>query len=198
MEGLRKTMLKGNPQLLPAARKMKDVEALLDSPFEYIVLLGGHLGQLKSIVDLAKQHGKNILLHADLIDGLNNDEYAAEFLCQSIRPAGLISTRASVVMCTKKNKLIAIQRLFLIDSDAIEHSYTLFERTQPDYIEVLPGIMPDMIHEVKERTGIPVIAGGLIRTSLHVRQALDAGAAAITTSRRELWTEWRNEEKPGE
>ena len=67
-------MLKGNPQLLPAARKMKDVEALLDSPFEYIVLLGGHLGQLKSIVDLAKQHGKNILLHADLIDGLNNDE----------------------------------------------------------------------------------------------------------------------------
>ncbi|MFC5653484.1 glycerol-3-phosphate responsive antiterminator [Paenibacillus solisilvae] len=188
-------MLKGNPQVLPAVRKIKDMEALLDSPFEYMVLLGGHLGQLKSMVDLARQNGKHILLHADLIDGLKNDEYAAEFLCQSIRPAGLISTRASVMKRTKQNKLIAIQRLFLIDSDAIEHSYALLEKTQPDYIEVLPGIMPTMIQEVKERTGIPVIAGGLIRTQQHIHDALGAGASAITTSRRELWTEWLKADK---
>ena len=181
------TLLPAGQHVLPAVRKLKDVEALLPLDFSHLVLLGGHLGQLKAIVDLAGQHGKKVLLHADLIDGLKNDEYAAEFLCQSIRPAGLISTRASVIAKTRQNGLIAIQRLFLIDSDALERSYSILEKHRPDYIEVLPGIMPEMIHEVKSRSGIPIIAGGLIRTEKHVRQALEAGASAVTTSRKELW-----------
>lgn len=173
--------------VLPAVRKLKDVESAAASSFQYMVLLGGHIGRLKHVVDLAGSHGKKVLIHADLIDGLKNDEYAAEFLCQSIKPAGLISTRASVIQRTKQNGLLAIQRLFLIDSDALERSYVLLEKSKPDYIEVLPGIMPSMIREVKERSGIPVIAGGFIRTAEQVQQALDAGADAITTSRKELW-----------
>ncbi len=181
------SLLLNGQDVLPAVHKLKDVEAVLASPFSYMVLLGGHLGQLKNIVDLADRHGKKVLLHADLIDGLKNDEFAAEFLCQSIRPAGIISTRTSVIGRTKQNGLIAIQRLFLIDSDALERSYTVLDKNRPDFIEVLPGVIPDMISEVKQRSGIPVIAGGLIRTQDHVRQALEAGASAITTSRKELW-----------
>lgn len=165
----------------------KDIEAVAQSSVSYMVLLGGHIGQLHSIVNFAKQHGKKIFLHADLIDGLKNDEYAADFLCQSIAPAGIISTRANVVMRAKQRGVIAIQRTFLLDSEALERSYRLLEKTKPDFIEVLPGIMPEMIAEVKENTGIPVIAGGLIRTKQHVDQALQAGAAAITTSRKQLW-----------
>lgn len=181
------SMLLNGQNVLPAVHKLKDVEAVLASPFSYMVLLGGHLGQLKHIVNLASQHNKKVLLHADLIDGLKNDEYAAEFLCQSIRPAGIISTRSSVIGRTKQNGLIAIQRLFLIDSDALERSYTVLDKNRPDFIEVLPGVIPDIISEVKQRSGIPIIAGGLIRTEAHVSQALEAGASAITTSRKELW-----------
>lgn len=181
------SLLLNGQNVLPAVHKLKDVEAVLASPFSYMVLLGGHLGQLKNIVDLANQHGKKVLLHADLIDGLKNDEYAAEFLCQSIRPAGIISTRSSVIGRTKQNGLIAIQRLFLIDSDALERSYTVLDKNRPDFIEVLPGVIPDIISEVKQRSGIPIIAGGLIRTQEHVKQAIEAGASAITTSRKELW-----------
>lgn len=181
----------GGQRVLPATNKLKDVEAILASPFSYMVLLGGHLGQLKPTVDLVKQYGKKVLLHADLIDGLKNDEYAAEYLCQTVQPAGIISTRASVISRTKKNGLIAIMRLFLIDSDAMERSYTMLEKQRPDFIEVLPGVIPDVITEVKERSGIPIIAGGLIRTDEHVQQALDAGATAITTSRKELWRNWK-------
>ena len=43
---------------------------------------------------------------------------------------------------------------------------------------------------------MPVIAGGLIRTAPHVRQAIEAGASAVTTSRRELWAEGEST-KPG-
>lgn len=177
-----------NQKVLPAVSKPKDVEAVLSTTYDYMVLLGGHLGQVKPLVDLAQERGKQVLLHADLIDGLKNDEYAAEFLCQSIKPAGLISTRSSVITRAKQNGLIAIQRLFLIDSEALLRSYKLLEKTRPDYIEVLPGIMPDIIREVKEESGIPIIAGGLIRTKEHVRDALEAGAEAITTSRKSLWT----------
>lgn len=177
-----------NQSVLPAVSKIKDVESVIASPLQHMVLLGGHIGQLKSVVDLAKAHNKQVFLHADLIDGLKNDEYAADFLCQTIQPAGIISTRASVVMRTKQRGLIAIQRMFLIDSDAMERSYRMIEKSSPDFIEVLPGIIPEAIQEVKQQTGIPVIAGGLIKTHQHIHKALDAGATAITTSRKELWT----------
>ena len=182
------TITLSEQKLIPAVKTAKELEIVLPMPFPYMILLGGHLAQLKSWVDLAGRHGKKVLLHADLVDGLKNDEYAAEFLCQVIRPAGLISTRTSVIQKTKQNKLIAVQRLFLIDSGALESSYAMFEKARPDYIEVLPGVIPIIIQEVKERTGIPVIAGGLIRSPADVEAALAAGAQAISTSRQPLWS----------
>ncbi|RED64860.1 glycerol-3-phosphate responsive antiterminator [Cohnella lupini] len=180
-------MLIKNQSVWPAVKTPKEMEAALSTPYAYLVLLGGHLGQLRNLVELAERHGKHVLLHADLVDGLKNDEYAAEYLCQHVRPAGLITTRSAVIQKTKQNKLIAIQRLFLIDTGALEKSYSLMEKMKPDFIEVLPGVIPHMIREVKERTGIPVIAGGLIRTEDDVKVALEAGATAVTTSKRELW-----------
>lgn len=83
--------------------------------------------------------------------------------------------------------MIAVQRLFLLDSLALETSYKVIERAQPDYLEVLPGIMPEIIKEVREQAQIPIIAGGLIRTKENVLQALEAGAEAVTTSNPDLW-----------
>jgi glycerol uptake operon antiterminator len=62
-----------------------------------------------------------------------------------------------------------------------------FRTTQPDFIEVLPGIMPKIIKEVHEKSGICILTGGLIRTVMDVENALSAGASAVTTSKKELW-----------
>ncbi|WP_017728729.1 glycerol-3-phosphate responsive antiterminator [Halalkalibacterium ligniniphilum] len=174
-------------QILPAARTAKELESFLDTDFHYIILLNSHVAQLRSLVRLVKSNGKELLLHADLVQGLRSDEYAAQFLAQDIRPKGLISTRKNVVLTAKKNKLLAVQRLFLLDSIALESSYKLLETTKPDLIEVLPGVMPHIITEVYEKTKIPIIAGGLIRTGNEVSAALKAGAVAVSTSRKELW-----------
>ncbi|AMA74437.1 MULTISPECIES: glycerol-3-phosphate responsive antiterminator [Aneurinibacillus] len=176
-----------NQKVLPAIRQMKDFELLLQSPFEYMVLLDSHIGQLKSIVETARRHNKKMLVHVDLIQGLRNDEYATEFLCREIKPAGVISTRKSAVLTAKKNKVLAVQRFFLLDTTALETSYRLVEQTQPDYIEVLPGVMPHIISEIYERVKIPVLAGGLIRTIRDAELALSGGAIAVTTSRKEIW-----------
>ncbi|MGM0877507.1 MAG: glycerol-3-phosphate responsive antiterminator [Bacillota bacterium] len=175
-------------KVLPAIKRMKDFEKVVNSDFEYLVMLDVHIAQLESIATYARSYGKKLLLHADLIKGLKNDEYSAEFLCQRVKPEGLISTRGGVLKTAKKNGVLAIQRIFLLDTIAVETSYKLAAKINPDFIEVLPGIvLPYLIEKVNHDTGIPVIAGGLIHKKEEVENVLAAGAKAVTTSREELW-----------
>ena len=174
-------------QILPASSNMKEFEDFLNSSYEIGVFLELHIAQLKHVDALAKQHGKKMIYHVDMIRGIRSDDYSTEYICQEFKPYGLISTNSNVILKAKQKGVLAIQRIFLLDSHALEKSYRLIERTQPDFIEVLPGAMPWMIKEVKERLQTPIYAGGLIRTSEDVKNALDAGAVAITTSRKSLW-----------
>lgn len=173
--------------VLPAIRKMKDFDKALETSHEIIVLLETRLSQLKSLVDYAKRANKKAFIHADLIQGLKADEYGMEFLIREVKPDGILSTRGNVISLAKKHKLVAIQRLFLLDSQALDHNLKLIERFQPDCVEVLPGLMPSIIEEVFQQTNIPVIAGGLIKSEEQVTAALDAGAIAVSTSKTDLW-----------
>jgi len=104
-----------------------------------------------------------------------------------VKPTGLISTKASVIIKAKQRGLVTVQRIFLLDSQALEKNLSIIERTKPDYIEVLPGAMPWIIKEIKDQINIPIFAGGFIRTVAEVEQALEAGATAITTTNVQLW-----------
>ncbi|EUJ24948.1 putative anti-terminator regulatory protein GlpP [Listeria grandensis FSL F6-0971] len=152
-----------------------------------MVMLETQVGQLKSLVQLAASGGKKVILHADLIHGLKNDEYAVDFLCQDVRPAGIISTRGNVILKAKQHKVLAIQRLFMLDSSAFTKGTALVQKVQPDYIELLPGILPTMVEKMTELLHIPVIAGGLITTQIQIDEILAANATAITTSQKSLW-----------
>lgn len=176
-----------NQKILPASSNMKEFEKFLKSTYEIGVFLDMHISQLKNVSQMAKAHNKKMIYHVDLIHGLKSDDYAVEYICQEYKPYGLISTKSSVILKAKQKGVIAVQRIFLIDSHALEKSYKLIEKTRPDYIEVLPGAMPWMIKEVYERLNTPIFAGGLIRSEEEVKNALDAGAAAITTSKISLW-----------
>jgi len=173
--------------ILPAVGRMKDFEKALQSDHEIIILLETRLAQLQSIVDYAKKAEKRVILHFDLIQGLTPDEYGMEYLVRHIKPLGILSTRGHVIQLAKKNGLLAIQRIFLLDSLALEQNIKLSKRFQPDCIEVLPGVIPDVIEEIYEQTSIPVIAGGLVRRADEVEEAFSAGAIAVTTSNSDLW-----------
>ncbi|EUJ17795.1 glycerol uptake responsive antiterminator [Listeria aquatica FSL S10-1188] len=176
-------------RIIPAAHNQKDIEKIaeLKNSGHYMVMLETHVAQLKSLVTFASSTGKKVLLHADLINGLKNDDYAIDFLCQEIRPAGIISTRGNVILKAKQHKVLAIQRLFMIDSSANTKGKALIQKVQPDAIELLPGILPEQIENMIREMKIPVIAGGLIEREEQVQQALLAGATAITTSDKKLW-----------
>ncbi|MCQ2008729.1 MAG: glycerol-3-phosphate responsive antiterminator [Sporolactobacillus sp.] len=173
--------------VVPAANNMKSFEKLLSLPFRQIIVLDSHISLISTMVRMGKQANKQLFVHADLIQGLKNDLAAAEFVCQQIRPYGIISTRSNMLEMGKKRGLITIQRMFLLDSRSMETGYRLFEHVKPDMVELLPGIIPELIHEVIQKVHVPVIAGGLIRTAQDAQRAFKAGAAAISTSRSELW-----------
>lgn len=180
-----------NQRIIPAAKTISQVDKAFASPFEYIVLLEMHISQLMPIKREALKLGKKLIIHADLIHGLKTDNFAADFLCNEIKPDGIISTRSNMILKAKKSGIIAIQRVFLIDTIALEKSYSLIDKTTPDYIELLPGIIPEMIEEVYERTKVPVITGGLIRKEHEILAAIEAGAVAVTTSDKKVWSNYQ-------
>jgi len=177
-------------RILPASRQMKDLEKAVASSYEYLVLLDVHIAQLKHACGLVHQANKKLFLHMDLIQGLQSDGYATEYLCQEYRPYGILSTKSSVIQKAKQKGVVAVQRIFLIDNSALEKSCKLLESTQPDVIEVLPGGMPSVIRKVKDRTNLPILAGGFISSRTDVELALQAGAEAVTTSNKNLWREF--------
>jgi len=174
--------------VIPAARSVKEFEYLLTTHYQYIILLDTHVAQLQALKRMAQKQGKQILLHADMIQGLKHDEAATQFLCQMIQPAGIISTHSTVISIAKKHKLISIQRVFLLDSHSLETSYRIMGSSDPDFIEVLPGMMPGLIREIAQEAKRPILAGGFIRTPEDVKLILSMGATAITTSSRAIWT----------
>ena len=174
-------------KVLPAIRKIEDVEKMMSSNYEYLVILDMHVSRLKPIFQMAQANHKKLIIHMDLIHGLKSDEYSTEFICQEFKPFGLISTKGSVILKARQKGVISIQRLFLLDTSSIEKSFALIERTKPDFIEVLPGIMPKIIKDIRNRTKREVFAGGFIDTIEEVEQAFAAGAITVTTSKKELW-----------
>ena len=56
-----------NQQIIPAARTVKQFEEVLNSRFEYIVLLEVHISLLMSIRREADRNVKKLIIHADLI-----------------------------------------------------------------------------------------------------------------------------------
>ncbi len=177
-------------RVIPAARSIKDFELAVRFGYQHIVMLEIHLAQVKYVTRLAHQHGAKVLLHADLIEGLKSDEAGAQFLCQEVQPDGLISTHAHVVTTAMKRGLIGVQRVFLLDSHSLQTTYRVVKSVTPDYLEVLPGLMTGVLRDIRESTGLSILAGGFIRTVQDVENAISAGAVAVTTSEHHLWVEF--------
>ena len=83
--------------------------------------------------------------------------------------------------------MATVLRFFLIDSMALENIEKQQYSIKPDFIEVLPGVMPKVIQKIKRKSGIPIIAGGLIQDKESVMAALSAGAVSVSTTNQEVW-----------
>ena len=75
----------------------------------------------------------------------------------------------------------------MIDSMAVNTMKKQIDTFHPDLVEVMPGIIPKVLGEIRGYTNIPIIAGGLISDKKDIMAAFAAGADAISTTKEELW-----------
>ena len=87
----------------------------------------------------------------------------------------------------KELDLFTIQRLFIIDNLSLETGITSINSIRPNAMEILPGMMPKIIKQVKNEVKVPVIAGGLINDKEDVIESLKAGALGVSTSKEIIW-----------
>ena len=68
-----------------------------------------------------------------------------DFIVAQTAAAGIISTKPALIRRARELGLCAVQRVFVLDSIALENLKRQLENTRPDSIEILPGVMPKVI-----------------------------------------------------
>jgi glycerol uptake operon antiterminator len=174
-------------KIIPAVRKPEDLEAACRSDWPAIFILTGDLLTVEDYVGQALKADKLVFLHVDFIMGLGSDPVAMKFIAEKVRPTGIISTKSHLVKHAKKNGMLAIQRIFLIDTSALENGIQNIEQSGPDAVEIMPGLIPRVIKELRTRVSLPIIAGGLIQEHSEIDVALQAGAMAVSMGNKRLW-----------
>lgn len=173
--------------MIAAVRSEEDLRECFKTQCRVIFILYGSICNITEIVKKVKAHGKLAVVHMDFVSGMTIKDISVEFILGNAGADGIVSTKPNLVKEAQKQGAIAIQRTFLVDSIALNSLEKQIELSMPSAVEIMPGIMPDIIKRVKGRIDIPVISGGLLSEKKHVITALSAGADAVSTTNHTLW-----------
>ena len=157
----------------------------LNSPVQVLFYLSADLMTVEERVKQAHEAGKFILIHIDLAEGIGKDRMGIRYLARC-GVDGIISTRAQLIRMAKEQGLLTVQRFFALDSKGMDSVDEMLRSTEPHMMELMPGIICKTVQRFSQGH-IPVIAGGLVQTKQEVMDALNSGAAAVSTGQKELW-----------
>jgi len=178
-----KACLEENP-VIAAVGDDKWADALV-SPACVLFYLSANLLSVRERIAEAHQAGKHVLIHMDLAEGIGRDRTGVRFLAEC-GADGVLSTRAQLIHMAREQNLLAVQRFFLLDSKGMDSISEMLRNTNPNFIELMPGLISKCIRRFGSGS-IPVIAGGLLETKAEVLEALGCGATAVSTGKKELW-----------
>ncbi|QCX33681.1 glycerol-3-phosphate responsive antiterminator [Caloramator sp. E03] len=177
--------LEENP-IIAAIKNVKDVDFALEKDVTVVFLLCGSILNINAVVNKIKIKRKKVFAHIDLVEGLGKDEEAVRYLKLS-GVDGIITTKPTLIKCAKNEGLIAIQRIFLLDSRSLETGIKNILEDRPSAVEIMPGLSYKVIKKINSYVKIPIIAGGLISDKNDIENALFNGAVGVSTSSKNLW-----------
>lgn len=177
-------------KVLPVISDWKTFEKFLQREETWCILMDFHVNFVEELLTKLHEHQKKGIVHMDLIRGLSNDIYGTQFMCQKYHVDGIISTKPRVIEYAKKNHCLSIFRVFLIDTRSLEKGSIMAEELQPDYVEVLPAIIPDAVSKMRKHCQVKIIGGGLIHGTEDIEFCLKHGMSAVSTSNLGL-CDWR-------
>jgi glycerol uptake operon antiterminator len=173
--------------VVPAVRGPDSaLEAALTGDHPAIFVLGGDI--FKVLARIGSQSRRpRIYVNVDLVGGIAADASGLRFLSGHVE--GIISTHRHVIELAKSSGLITIQRLFAIDSGAVERGLKLIRRAEPQFVEILPALaFCEIAEQYSEVLDLPVLAGGLLKSQRDISAILEAGAVGVSTSHQGLWS----------
>jgi len=176
-------------RIVPAVKHPEDLGEVLNIPWvSVVILLGGDINDLEEMFKVRRKYPEKFLLaHIDLINGVGKDNSGVRYL-KRMGLEGIVSVKWQLLRYGKENKMITVQRLFLVDSESIRTGLKVIKQMSPDAIEVMPATVPKFaIDELRSAADVNILGGGLLRTAEDVHKALGNGLTAVTTSRRNLW-----------
>ena len=179
--------LQNNPVIATAGNE-EELALALKSDCRVVFLLTGNVMDIGELTRRVHDAGKLCVIHLDLIEGFSSKEIAVDAIQKATGAEGIISTRGALIKRAKQIGLAAVQRGFMLDSRSLNSFEQQIAQSKPDFVEILPGLLPKVIASLKERIDIPIIAGGFIHEKEDVIAALQAGALAVSASSPKIWS----------
>jgi glycerol uptake operon antiterminator len=175
--------------VIAALRNVEDVRIEGLSNVGVLFVLGGTIFDLPSLVKQAERFEKLVFVDIDLIKGVGKDASGIRYLARESHVHGIITTKSNLIKSAQKEGLISIQRIFVLDSESLSGGLNVVDKSRPEAIEVLPGlILPKIMDRIRARTSVPVIAGGLITKLQEIEEILSSGAIGISTTNAKLFS----------
>jgi glycerol uptake operon antiterminator len=162
------------------------VEPALTSGSPVVFLLRGNGLTLAPLVRRMHDAGKLVAVHIDLVSGLRADRSSVAWLAGAGVDA-VISSHGQLMAPIRHEGMTAIHRLLLVRRGQLDNAISAIGRSSPNIVEVLPGVILPSLARFLPDFGVPVLAGGFIRTPEEAQAALAAGAIGVTTSTRAMW-----------
>ncbi|HHY93347.1 MAG TPA: glycerol-3-phosphate responsive antiterminator, partial [Firmicutes bacterium] len=135
--------------VIAVVRSSEGAGEALKAPTRCVLLATGDIESVNHYISLLQGQGKLVFLHTDLIAGLGCDHAAARFIARRLRPDGILTTHTQLIQAAHKEGLLTIQSLFLLDSLAVKNGLGAVLKSRPTAVQVLPGIVPRVIRELK-------------------------------------------------
>lgn len=158
----------------------------LESRTAIVFVLRGNGLALGPLIRRIHDAAKLAAVHLDLVDGVRADPRGVAWLAR-LGADAIITSHGRLMPVIRDEGAIAILRLLLSRRTHLDTAVTAVLRSGPDIIEVLPGVILPTLAGLMPTLGVPLLAGGFIRTEADAEDVLKAGAAGITTSSANLW-----------
>src|SRR5699024_12360993 len=117
-----------------------------------IIVLRAQTSTVGNVAKRMKETDKLIFVHIDRMKGMKRDAAGIEFLANHIGIDGMVTTHANLIRTSQRLDLLAIQRIFILDSASVKQGIKSIQESRPDAVEVLPGIaVPHIKDQIEDR-----------------------------------------------
>nr|WP_019640155.1 glycerol-3-phosphate responsive antiterminator [Paenibacillus fonticola] len=173
--------------IIASITKPEQIEAAVQSQVQRVILMTGDILQMADIMERLQKTDKQVYVHLEMVGGLGRDHSAVHYLAKKFGADGIVSTKSNAIAAARQAGIRSIQRIFAIDTAAVDTAIKVIEQAKPDEVELMPGLMPRIIRELKTVLHRPLIVGGLIRHQAEIESALQHGADFVSVGDMRFW-----------